>query len=172
MTSHLGRLDGDLDPETLEVDDDGKDGDRGQEVHDVGQSLPVKGLFERSGLVVPGEEQVEEGNDGTLKLGTSTGVDRVGGEGLPDDRLANVGRDEEGDTGSETVALGEELVEEDDDERGRDELEDQEEADTGTEGRRGAVETGEDVDGGLSEGDDQGEDWGEPGADFARRDAV
>jgi hypothetical protein len=117
----------------LEVDHDGKDRDGREEVHNVGESLPVEGLFEGAGLVVPGEEEVEEGDDGSLELRAATGVDRVGGEGLPDDRLADVGGDEEGDTRAETIALGEELVEEHDDERGGDELEDEQEADTGAE---------------------------------------
>lgn len=159
LTSHLARLDWDLDPEALEVDDQGEDEHCGEEVHNVGQSLSVKRLLERSGLVVPGEEEVEEGNDSALKLWASTGVDSVGGEGLPDDVLANVGSDEQGNTRSQAVALGEELVEEDDDERGGDELEDEQEADTGTERGGRAVETGEDVDRGLAEGDDQREDY-------------
>ena len=75
---------------------------------------------------------MEERNDGALELGTATGVDGGGGEGLPNDGLADVSRDEERDTGAETVALLEELVEEDDDELGRNELDDEQEADAST----------------------------------------
>lgn len=159
LSSHLGRLDGDFNSESLEVNDHGKDGNSRKEIHDVGESLPVESLLESSSLVVPSEEEVEEGNDGTLKLGSSTGIDGVGGEGLPDDVFANVGSDEQGDTRSKTVALGEQLIEEDDNERGRDQLENEQQADTGAEGRGGAVETGKDVDGGLAKGNNEGEDW-------------
>jgi hypothetical protein len=160
LTSHLARLDGDFDSESLEVDDDGKDDNGGQEVHDIGQSFPVECFLERSRLVVPGKQQVEKGNDGTFEFGSSTSVDGVGGECLPDDVFTDVGSDKERDTGSETVAFGQELVEEHDDERGADELENEQEADTGTEGRGGSVETSQDVDGSLTEGDDESEHWG------------
>lgn len=52
-----------------------------------------------------------------------------------------------------------EFVEEDDDQGGDDELEDEEETDTGSEIGRLSVETGENVDGSLSEGDEESEDW-------------
>jgi hypothetical protein len=131
---------------------------RRQQVHYVGQALAVKRLFERARLVVVGEEHVEEGNDGALEFRPAARVDRVGREGLPDDGLADVGRDKERDARAEAVAFGEELVEEHDDERGGHELEDEEEADTGAERRGRAVHAREDVDGGLAEGDDEGED--------------
>lgn len=98
---------------------------------------------------------MEERDDGALELGAAAGVDRGGRERLPDDGLADVGRDEERDAGAEAVALLEELVEEDDDERGGDELDDEEQADSGTDVAGLAVETGENVDGGLAEGDDE-----------------
>ncbi|KAI3482411.1 hypothetical protein L1887_54967 [Cichorium endivia] len=148
-------LDGDLDAEALEVDDHEEDEEGGEEVHDVGQTVTVECLLERAGLVVPGEEEVEEGDEGALELGATAGVDGGGREGLPDDGLADVGGDEERDTGAETVALLEELVEKDDDETGDNELENEQEADTSAEVLGLSVETGEHVDGGLSEGDDE-----------------
>lgn len=151
-------LDGDLDAESLEVDDEGKDSDGRDEVHDVRETLAVEGLLERAALVVPGEEEVEERNEGALKLGSTARVDGGGGESLPDDRLADVGRDEEVDSRAEAVALLEELVEEDNDEGGDDELEDEEEADSCAEVGGKAVETGEDIDRSLSERNDEGED--------------
>lgn len=142
----------------MEVDDESKDADGRDEVHDVGKTLPVERLPEGATLVVPGEEEVEERDEGSLELGSSTRVDGRGGEGLPDDRFADVGCDEEVDPRAEAVALLEELVEEDHDEGGDDELEDEEEADSGAEVGGEAVESGEDVDGGLAERDDEGED--------------
>ena len=49
-------------------------------------------------LVVPGEEKVEERDDGALKLGSTSSVDGGGGECLPDDVFANRRRDEERNT--------------------------------------------------------------------------
>ena len=40
---------------------------------------------------------MEEGDDGAFELGASAGVDGGGREGLPHDRLADVGRDEQRD---------------------------------------------------------------------------
>ena len=88
----------------MEVYDDAKDEDGGHEVHEVGQVLPVEGLPEGADLVLAGGEQVEERDHGALELGAAAGVDGGGGETLPDDRLADVGGDEQGDTGAETVS--------------------------------------------------------------------
>ena len=53
---------------------------------------------------------MEEGDDGALEFGAAAGVDCGRGERLPDDGLADVGRDEEGDAGAEAVALLQQLV--------------------------------------------------------------
>lgn len=52
----------------LEVDDNGEDKDGGHQVHQVGQVLPVEGLTQGAHLVISRGQQVEEGNDGSLKL--------------------------------------------------------------------------------------------------------
>ena len=67
------------------------------------------------------------GDGGVLELG----VDGGRGEALPDDRLADVGGDEEGDAGAEAVALLEQLVQEEDDEAGHKQLDDDQEAHAG-----------------------------------------
>jgi hypothetical protein len=54
-------------------------------------------------FLIPCEEKVEQRDDGTLEFGATAGVDGGRGKGLPDDRLTDVGGDEEGDTGTETV---------------------------------------------------------------------
>lgn len=41
---------------------------------------------------------------------TSAGVDRGRAEGFPDDRLTDVGRDKEGDTRAKTIALLQQLI--------------------------------------------------------------
>ena len=90
-----GRLDGDLNTEALQVDDSGEDEESGQKVHDVGQVLAVECLVQGTLLVGPGQEKVEESDDGTLELRATAGVDSRGGEGLPDNGLANVGSNEQ-----------------------------------------------------------------------------
>lgn len=130
MATETVALDGDLNAEALEVDDNGKDNQSREEVHDVGETLPPEGLLEGARLVVPGEEEVEKCDDGTLEFGAATGVDGSGGERFPDDALANIGRNEERDTGTKTVSLLQELIEQDDDESADDELKDEQQADT------------------------------------------
>ena len=157
-TTLASRLDGDLNAETLEVDDSAEDDDSGDQVHDVGQVLAVESLAESDGLVGPGEEQVDKGNDGTLELGTTASVNGGGRESLPHDRLADVGRNEERDTAAKTVALLEQLVEENNDQTGDDKLDNEENADTSTEVRGLAVETGDDVDDSLTEGQEDSQE--------------
>jgi hypothetical protein len=159
-TTLARRLDGDLDAETLEVDDGAEDGNGSDQVHDVGQVLAVECLLEGKLLVGPGDQKVDKGDDGTLELGTSAGVNGSGRESLPDDRLANVGGDEKRDTAAETVALLEELIEEDDDQSGGKKLDNEENADTSTEVGGLAVEAGQDVNAGLAEGQDDGKELG------------
>lgn len=158
LASEAVRLDGDLDPETLEVDHEGEDGDGRDEVHHVRETLAVEGLLERARLVVPREHEMEKRDQRALKLGSTARVDGGGGEGLPHDRLADVGRDEEVDAGPESVALLEELVEQDHDQRRNDELEDEEETHSRAEVGGEAVQAREDVDGCLAKRDDHGED--------------
>ena len=78
---------------------------------------------------MPGEKKVEKSDNSALKFAAAADVDSGGRKGLPDDALTNVGGDEQVDTTAESVTLLEEFVEEDDDEGGRDELDDEQEAD-------------------------------------------
>ena len=151
-------LDGDLDTEALEVDDSGEDDGGGDEVHNVGKATAPESLTKSTALVVPSEEEMEEGNESTFEFRSTTGVDGGGRERLPDDGLANVGSDEERDTGTETVTLLKKFVEENDNESGDDELDDQQKADTSAEVTWLAIKTGKDVDGSLTKRDNQRED--------------
>jgi len=148
----------DLDAEALKVDDGGENDDGGDKVHDVGKATTPESLTKCATLVVPGEEEVEEGNESTLEFWPTAGVDGGGGECLPDDGLANVGSNEERDTGTETVTLLEQLIEENNDESGDDELDDQQKADSSAEVTWLAIKTGENVDGSLAKRDNQSED--------------
>jgi len=53
---------------------------------------------------------VEEGYDGSLELGSASGVNGRGRKGLPDNSLADVGGDEEGNSRSQSVTLLKELI--------------------------------------------------------------
>ena len=54
----------------LEIDDDGENEDCGQQVHEVGQVLSVECLTQGTHFVLSSGQQMEKGNDGTLKLRT------------------------------------------------------------------------------------------------------
>ena len=144
---------------TLQVDDGAEDDDGSQQAHNVGQVLPIECFAERELLVGPGDEQMHEGDDSTLELGATASVDGGRREGSPDDGLADVGRDEQRDSTSQSIALLQQLIKQDDDEGSDEELDNKQDTDTGAEVCRGAVETGQDVDAGLAEGDDDGEEF-------------
>ena len=106
----------------MEVDDDSKDEDCCHQVGQVGQVLSVEGFPQSADLVLSGGQQVEEGDDGALELSAAAGVDGGGGEGLPDDRLADVGGDEERDARAETVSFLQEFVQQQNNESGDEKL--------------------------------------------------
>lgn len=156
-TTLARRLDWNLDAETLKIDDGAKDSDGGQEIHDVWQVLSVEGLAKSELLVWPGDQKVDQSDNSTLKFWSSSGVDGSWGESLPDNGLANVGRDEEGDTATKTVAFLKEFVQENNNQGCGEELDDKKNTDTSAEVRWLAVETSEDVDTSLTEGEDDRE---------------
>lgn len=151
------RLDGDLHTEALQVDHGREDNQGRQKVHNVGQVLAVERLVQSTLLVGPGQQQVEQGDDRTLELGTTAGVDRGWGERLPDNRLADVGRNEQRNTASQTVALLQQLVQQDDNQTSHNQLDDQQNTDTGTQVAGLAVEASQHVHTGLAKGQDDGE---------------
>lgn len=101
---------------------------------------------------------MKEGDHGPLELGTTTGIDGSWRESLPDDRLADVGCDEQGNATAETVTLLEEFVQEDDYETGDDQLDNQEHTDASTEVRWLSIETSEHVDERLTKGENDREE--------------
>ena len=149
-----GRLDGNLNAEALQVDNGSEDDESRQQVHNVRKVLAVESFLQSTLLVGPGQQKVEQSDDRTLELRTTASVDGRGRECLPNDRLANVGRDEERDTTSKAVTLLEQLVKEDDNQTSNNQLDNQENADTGTEIAGLAIQTSEDIDTGLTEGKD------------------
>ena len=66
----------------MQVDDDCEDGVSRDQIHDVGEALTPEYLVKCTTLVVSGEEQMEERDDGTLELRATAGVDNRVREGL------------------------------------------------------------------------------------------
>lgn len=141
LATETGRLDGKLNTETLEVDDNAEDEDGSQQVHDVGEVVAVEGLLQGTGLVGAGEEQVEESDQGTLELGAVADVVGGGAESLPEDGLADVSGDEERDTRSQSVTLLQELIQEDNNDTGNNQLENQKQANTSAQLRGTTVQS-------------------------------
>ena len=112
--------------ETLEVDDSCEDNEGREQVHNIGKILSVESFAEGNLLVWPGKEEMEESNNGTLKFWASTSVNGSRREGLPDDRLADVGSNEEGDTASEAIALLQQFIQENNDKTSSNELKNKE----------------------------------------------
>lgn len=100
---------------------------------------------------------MEQSDDGALELGTTASIVGRGREGLPNNRFADVSRDEKRDTRAKTVTLLEQLVEQDNDQACSDKLNYEEDADAGAEVRRGTVKAGKNENGGLTKGDYDGE---------------
>ena len=88
-------FDRDLNSKTLEIDDCGKNNKCGQKIHYVGQVLPVESLTKSSLFIRPSQKKMEECNDSSFELRPAARVDGGWGECFPDNRLANVGCDEE-----------------------------------------------------------------------------
>lgn len=149
-----GGLDGDLNTEALEVDDSSEDEESRKQVHDVRQVLAIECLAQRTLLVGPCEQEMEERNDCTLEFRTTAGVDGGRGERLPHDRLADVGCDEERDTAAKAIALLQKLIEKDDNKTSNDELDNEKDTDASTEVAWLAIKTSQDVDASLAEGED------------------
>jgi hypothetical protein len=62
----------------LKVDDDGKDSESGDKIHHIRKALTPECLSKGAALIIPSEEKVEKGNDGTLKLRSAASIDSGG----------------------------------------------------------------------------------------------
>lgn len=141
----------------LEVDDDNKHEGGGQQVGAVGEILTVESLPQSSALVRLGDQQVEQSNDCTLEVDAAVDGDGGRAESLPDDVLADVGGNEQGDTRAQAVALLQKLVQDDDDDTSEEQLDDDENGIAGTELTHLTVHAREDIGNGLTNGDDDTE---------------
>ena len=110
-------------------------------------------------FVAPCQEEMEQRNDCSLKLGPSAGIYCRRRECFPDDRLANVGGDEERNTTTQAIPLLEKLIKENDNETGNNKLEDQEKANTSAKVGGQAVESSKNVYGSLAERKDDCKDY-------------
>lgn len=73
--------------EALEIDDDEENQHGGKEVGDIGEVLAVEGLTQSPHFVCPCYQQVEQGNDCSLKLRTPPAVNCCRAKCLPYDIL-------------------------------------------------------------------------------------
>ena len=76
--------------EALEVDDNGKDQDGSKQIAQVWQVRAGKGLANSAEFIVAGGQEVEDGNDSSLKFGSVAEVDGRRTEGFPDNCFADV----------------------------------------------------------------------------------
>ena len=79
----------------LEVYDDSKDKNSGHQIHQVGQILSVERLTESSHFVLSRGQQVEQGNHGSFEFCSTSSVDGRRTKCLPNNRLTNIGCNEE-----------------------------------------------------------------------------
>ena len=112
---------------------------------------------------------MEQSNNGSLELGTTSSVDGCRAECLPDDVLANVGGDKERDTRSKSVAFLEQLVQGQNDETGTEELGNDENGITSSDRSQISVHSTDNVSNSFSNSDENTKELlstGEQGAIF------
>lgn len=80
------------------------------QVEQVWQVLSVERLAQPADLVVSSGEQVEQGDDSAFKFSAPASIDGGRAERLPHNSLADVGGNEEGDSGAQAVAFLQQLV--------------------------------------------------------------
>jgi len=113
-SSHLLGAQRKLNSESLEVDDDQCDYNSGKQVAKVRCVLSVDSLLQAVDLVWLSQQEVEESDDASLEFSSLVSSNGDWGEAFPEDALADVGGNKEGDTRSETVSLLKELVKHED----------------------------------------------------------
>lgn len=109
-TSNSVVLEGDINLETLEVNDNDENKSGRDQTSQVGEVRSVESVLESDELVVNNEQTVEEIQNSTFILFSFETRNRIsnGGERFPDDGFANVDGDEDGNSGvTQTVTLGE-----------------------------------------------------------------
>lgn len=143
----------------LDVDDNKHDDHCRNQVAQVRRTLPLEGLHHAVNRVGLGEDEVEQGDDGTLELSSLVSADGDGREGLPHDGLADVGSNEERDATSEAVALLQELVEHQHHETGDKKLSNNQSGAEQAELANRSVHARQEVGEGFTEGDQETEEF-------------
>jgi hypothetical protein len=109
-SSHFLAAQRELNSESLEIDDDQSDNHGREQVAKVWGILSINSLLKSVKLVWLGQQEVEESDDASFEFGSLISSNGDWGEAFPEDTLADIGGNEEGDTRSETVSLLEELI--------------------------------------------------------------
>ena len=110
LAAVLRVLDRQLHAEALEVHHHEEHDHRREQVRDVRQTGAVERVAQRADLVLARDQQVEQRDDRALELLAATVVHRHRRERAPHHRLADVRRDEQRDARAQTVALLQQLV--------------------------------------------------------------
>mmetsp|Transcript_18868 Transcript_18868/g.34041 ORF Transcript_18868/g.34041 Transcript_18868/m.34041 type:complete len:400 (-) Transcript_18868:397-1596(-) len=145
LTTVLLVLDGKVDTPTLEIDDNHKDQDSREKVGQVGKILTVECLTKSSNFIITGDKKMEESNDSTFELSSTSCVDGGRTERLPDNGFTNVGSNEKRDTGSKTIPLLQKLVESKDNQTSAEKLKDNQDGVTGTDGSKITVHSTDNI---------------------------
>lgn len=106
-------------------------------------------------LVRLSDQLMNQRDNCSFELSSSVGSDGNRGEGSPQDVLADVGRDEKGNTRTESVSLLHHIIEHDNDNTGEGELEDNEDGITGSNSCNITVHTGIHVTKSLTDTDNE-----------------
>ena len=102
---------------------------------------------------------MEQCDDCSFKFWSSPGVDGCWGESLPDDGLADVRGNEQGNTTSKPITLLQQFVQKDNNETCYHELDNQEHADTCTKIGWLSIKTCEHIDTSLAKGNDDSKEF-------------
>ena len=98
-------LDGKNHSPSLEVDDHDENEEGGKEIGQVGKILSEHRLLDGADLIIPSNEEMEQCHDSSLELGPPTSIDGGRTEGLPNNILADISRNEQGDTAAQSIPL-------------------------------------------------------------------
>lgn len=119
----------------------------------------IEGLPKCGDLVGTCEEEVEESDDSSFKLGATSSGDGHWTESLPEDTFTDICGDEEGNTASKSVTFLEHFIEKDADDSGDEELQDDESGSDEADLRDGTEHATTDVGDSFEEGDNETDEF-------------
>ncbi len=142
----------------LEVNNHKEHKNSGEQVIDVGELRTVEGLLESRNFVGLGNQHVEKSDNGSLVFHSGFGSWGDWAESFPDNGLADVCGDEEGNSWADSVSLLEHFIKHHDDDAGEGQLQHDEDGVSGTEFVNVTVHARPHIGEGLTNGDDESED--------------